>query len=155
MGELLYKYKDKVDIPTLGMVDDVLSVQKCSVDSVKANAFINAFVETKKLSFSKDKCHRIHIKNKTNKNKIPNCPALKVHNSVMEDSARQKYLGDIIENSGKIRATIDDRKRRGYAIVAEILAILEEIPLGKYKMEIGLHLRQAMLLNGILYNCEA
>merc|ERR1712240_336844 len=73
----------------------------------------------------------------------------------MEDSVRQKYLGDIIDNSGKIRATIEDRKRRGYAIVSEILAILDEIPLGKHKMEIGLHPRQAMLLNGILYNCEA
>ena len=46
-------------------------------------------------------------------------------------------------------------KNRGFAIVAEILAILQEIPLGKYKMEIGLKLRQAMLINGILFNSEA
>jgi hypothetical protein len=39
--------------------------------------------------------------------------------------------------------------------VSEILAIIEEIPLGKYKMEIGLKLRQAMLLNGMLLNSEA
>ena len=37
----------------------------------------------------------------------------------------------------------------------EIIAILDEIPLGRFKMEIGLKLRQAMLLNGILYNSEA
>ena len=43
----------------------------------------------------------------------------------------------------------------GFGIVNEIIAILDEIPLGRYKMEIGLKLRQAMLLNGILYNCEA
>ena len=31
---------------------------------------------------------------------------------------------------------------------------MNEIPLGQHKMEIGLHLRQAMLLNGMLYNSE-
>ena len=34
------------------------------------------------------------------------------------------------------------------------MSILEENPLGSHRMEIGLHLRQAMLLNGILYNSE-
>ena len=40
-------------------------------------------------------------------------------------------------------------------IIAEIKAILNEIPLGRYKLEIGLKLRQAMLINGMLYNSEA
>ena len=40
-------------------------------------------------------------------------------------------------------------------MVAEILAIINEIPLGQYKMEIGLKLRQAVLLNGLLFNSEA
>ena len=40
-------------------------------------------------------------------------------------------------------------------MVAEILAIVNDIPLGRYKMEIGLKLRQAMLLNGLLFNIEA
>ena len=155
--DLLYKYKDKVEIPTLGMVDDLLSIQKCSMDSVKANAVVNAFVESKKLTLSKNKCHKIHINNKQNKNKKNNvkCPTLKVHEAEMEDSVREKYLGDVIDENGKIRATIEDRQKRGFAIVSEILAILEEIPLGRHKMEIGLHLRQAMLLNGMLYNSEA
>ena len=46
-------------------------------------------------------------------------------------------------------------KRKDYAIAAEILAILDEIPLGQHKMEIGLQLRQAMLVNGMLFNSEA
>ena len=50
--ELTYKYKGVVDTPSLGMVDDVLSIQKCSGDALKANAVINAFVETKKLKLS-------------------------------------------------------------------------------------------------------
>ena len=65
------------------------------------------------------------------------------------------YLGDVVNSSGTIRDTIEDRKNKGFGIVNEILAILDEIPLGRYKMEIGLKLRQAMLLNGMLYNSEA
>ena len=151
--DLIYKYKGEVDIPTLGMVDDVLCIQKCSEDTVKMNAAVNAFIESKKLTLSETKCHRIHIERKPNK--PVECQQLKVHDKVMEDSTREKYLGDILDNSGKIRATIEERRAKGFGIVNEILAILEEIPLGRYRMEIGLSLRKAMLLNGILYNSEA
>jgi hypothetical protein len=78
-----------------------------------------------------------------------------VHDSEMKESSEKKYLGDLINTSGTIRKTVEERRNKGYGIVSEIIAILEEIPLGKYKHEIGLKLRQAMLLNGILYNSEA
>ena len=150
---LTYKYKGVVETPSLGMVDDILSVQKCSEDALKANAVINAFVEGKKLKLSNKKCHKIHI----SKRKTDECnnSELKIHGDKMSDSIKEKYLGDYITKSGKNDSTIEDRKGKGYGIVAEILAILDDIPLGKYKMEIGLMLRQAMLLNGILYNSEA
>ena len=64
----------------------------------------------------------------------------------MRESKQEKYFGDIINTSGTNRNTIADRKNKGYGIVNEILAILDEIPLGRFKMEIGLKLRQAMLL---------
>ena len=35
-----------------------------------------------------------------------------------------------------------------------ICAIIQDVPLGKYKVKIGLQLRQAMFLNGVLYNSE-
>ena len=152
-NEFTYKYKGVVETPSLGMVDDVLSVQKCSGDALKANAVINAFVESKKLKLSAKKCHKIHVSKK--KDKECRSSELKVHNEKMHESKEEKYLGDYITSSGKNDTTIEDRKNKGYGIVAEILAILDDIPLGKYKMEIGLMLRQAMLLNGILYNSEA
>ena len=151
--ELVYKYKGVVDTPCLGMVDDILSIQRCSNKSVKTNSVINAFVELKKLKFSETKCHRIHL-GKPNRNPS-NCPELKVHTEVMKNSAKEKYLGDIISNKGTIKATIEERKAKGYATVAEILAILKDIPLGQHKLEIGLQLRQAMFLNGVLFNSEA
>jgi hypothetical protein len=137
--DLLYKYKNEVNIPSLEMVDDILSIQKCSIDAVKINAVINSFIESKKLTLSKKKCNRIHI---SKRNKPNVCPEVKVHDAIMPNSDREKYLGDIVDKSGKIRATIaiEDRQKKGYGLTAEILGILNEIPLGQHKMEMGLQL---------------
>ena len=35
------------------------------------------------------------------------------------------------------------------------MSILDEVPLGRHRMEVGMKLREVMLLNGILYNSEA
>ena len=48
--ELLHMYKDKVPIPPLEMVDDILAISKCSSKSVIVNSMINSFIETKKNS---------------------------------------------------------------------------------------------------------
>ena len=128
--DLLYIYKNQVKIPSLGMVDDVISIQRCSSDAVKTNATINAFIESKKLTLSKSKCSRIHI-SKINPTAEHNCPELKVHDGKMANSNRKKYLGDIVDKSGKICTTVEDRQRKGSAAVAEIITILEEIRLGR------------------------
>ena len=121
------------------MVDDILAVQECSQDSVKINAVINSFIELKKLTLSSKKCSKIHIGKASTC-----CPDLKVHDVKMKNSDKEKYLGDQISRSGKVKETIDERVAKGYGIVAEILALLDEVPLGKYKLEMGLKLRQAM-----------
>ena len=36
---------------------------------------------------------------------------------------------------------VEERRAKGFAIINEILAIIEEISLGKYKIEIGMNLR--------------
>ena len=144
--ELLYMYKGVVAVPPICMVDDILSLQKCS-ESSKINAVINAFVELKKLTLSFTKCNRIHIGKQ-----VGSCPDLKVHDAQMNDSNQEKYLGDLVNKTGNIKATVADRVAKGHGIVSEIKAILNEVPLGKYKLEMGLQLRQAMLLNGLLYN---
>ena len=151
--KLTYKYKGKVDTPCLGMVDDIMCLQKCSVYSANVNAVVNAFIEGKKLKLSDKKCSRIHIQNKKCKKK-KECIDLKIHEENMKNSTKEKYLGDLITN-GSIRNTVEDRRNKGFGLVNEILAIIEEIPLGNYKIEIGLRLRQAMLVNGMLYNSEA
>merc|ERR1719319_2166555 len=78
-----------------------------------------------------------------------------VHEDTMKEINKEKYLGDTVESSGKLQATIDDRKTKGQGIVANILSIINEIPFGKYRITVGLKLREAMLINGMLFNSEA
>ena len=59
--ETLYKYKGLVSIPPLGMIDDELTISKCSVESVKTNSYMNNFAEMKRLEYGVKKCHKIHI----------------------------------------------------------------------------------------------
>ena len=146
--KLIYKYKGKVETPCLGMVDDILCLQKCSDATVNVNTVVNAFIEGKKLKFSNKKCSRIHVQKKKLKTE-PECLKIKVHEESMRNSNKEKYLGDVISN-GKIRSTIEERRNKGFGLVNEILAILDEIPLGRFRIEIGLRLWQAILLNGIL-----
>ena len=146
---LLYSYKGEVDVPPLLMIDDILTVSECGPTAVAMNATVNTFVETKKLTLKQSKCVAVHV-GKRNKN----CPDLKVHGERMHKEESVKYLGDILHKSGKAKANIKERQVKAHAIVAEISAILSEIPLGKYRMQVGLQLRQAMFLNGVLFNSE-
>ena len=146
--DTFYKYRGQIPVPPLGMVDDILSIQKPE-NAKQANIIINKFIELKKLTLSEKKCSRIKI----GKN-VPT-EEMKVHDYNMKESNKEKYIGDIIASNGKIDDTINQRQAKGFGIIADILSILDDIPLGKYKVEIGLLLREAMLINGLLYNSEA
>ena len=120
------------------MVDDVLSLQKCSQKSLQVNTTINTFCELEKLTLSeKKKSHIIHMGNQNQ-----NCPALKVHGNLMKHSGQETYLGDIINQNNKIKVNIESRKAKGYGKVA----IINEVPLGHWRVDAGLQLQQAMLI---------
>ena len=76
---------------------------------------------------------------------------LQVHRETMH---RKKYVGDVFHNSGKSRFNIIERCTKAYAILAEIRAILTDVPHRKYRTEVGLQFRQAMFVKGVLYNSE-
>jgi len=148
MPQNLYKYKG-VPIPPLGMVDDVISVS-CGQNTLEMNKVINKFIEEKRLRLSETKCVRIHIGKGHSE-----CPELKVHEHNMKDAQSEKYLGDTIDEKGKIKATIENRKKKSQGLRSEIMAIVNEIPFGKHRIEVALKLRESMFLNGMLFNSEA
>ena len=57
----------------------------------------------------------------------------------MKSSIKEKYFGDIINQHASIQATIDSRKKA----------------FGRHKSEVAMKLREAMLLNRILFHIEA
>ena len=79
--DMLFKYKDTVGVSSLEMVDNIVDMQLCRKDSLKSNAAINTFIENKKLTMGKDKCHKIHCGKRNNF-----CPELKVHKETMHES---------------------------------------------------------------------
>ena len=147
---LLYKYKNTVKVPVLGMVDDMLSVASCSSSSVITNSTINSFMEMNKLKLAQQKCGKIHIGKKSME-----CPTLNVHDQEMKNSDSAKYLGDIISNKGTLDENIKNHKLKGYSYISEIRALLSDMPFGHRRIEVCLMLRDAMFVNGILTNSEA
>ena len=77
-----------------------------------------------------------------------------MHGEKIHHTESAVYLGEVIHKSGKARFNINERCIKAYAIMAEIRAILQDVPLGKYKTKVGLQLRQAMFVNGILFDSE-
>ena len=153
--ELTYKFRGDPTIPigVLGMVDDTLAIAECGVKSVEKNAVVNSFMETHKLRMHKDKSVVVHVSN-VKKCSQP-CPQLKVHQDTMHEVDGAKYLGNILSSTGSNRDTIEDRRKKGWGKVSQILGILGEVDMGGHRMEAGLILRKAILTNSLLFSAEA
>ena len=57
-------------------------------------------------------------------------------------------------DKGNSKSTIEDRKIRGNAVLAQMTALLNDIPLGNRRVEAGIALRHAWFRNGCLFNSE-
>ena len=153
--EYMYKYKDKVDVVTLAMVDDLLGIANCGIESLELNTFINTQIEMKKLRFhtpgpdGKTKCHKIHV---GKRNEF--CPTLQVHGTKMPEVTNDTYLGDIISGDGTNKLNIESRVSRGLGKIAQIMGMIEKISLGKHFFKIALLLRESIFLSSILTNSE-
>ena len=154
-GEHHYLYKGTARILPLAMVDDYLGISKCGFTSLALNVFITSQIELKKLKFhtpdkhGKTKCHKIHV----GKNH-ENCSELKVHGTVMKAVKSDTYLGDVISADGKNTENIKSRVSKGLGIVSQIMNLMEMVNFGDHYFEIGMLLRESMLINGILTNSE-
>ena len=52
----------------------------------------------------------------------------------MKEAHEIKYLGDMLHENGKPKATILQRVNRGYAIVGQIFALLKDLPIGNLRI---------------------
>ena len=63
-------------------------------------------------------------------------------------------MGDYLTQFANPKATMQDRKEKGHGILSNMKALLDDIPLGSKRFEIGLTLRDSWFINGTLYNSE-
>ena len=126
---------------------------ECGNNSVVKNAVINSFVEANTLEMHVDKSKVLHVGNARKCNQP--CPTLKIHDDKMHEAQSFKYLGNTITTNGGNRATIEDRRNRGWGKVALIMGLLGEVELWANRMEAGLLLRKAILTSGLLFSAEA
>lgn len=151
----LYKYKDKVDIVALAMVDDLLGIAPCGLESLALNTFINVQIEMKKLKFhtpgpdGKTKCHKIHVGRKN-----VFCPTLLVHGTTMPEVTSDTYLGDVISGDGSNKLNIQSRVSKGLGKIAQIMSMVEKISLGRHYFKIAFLLRESIFLSSVLTNSE-
>ena len=150
MHDDLYKYRNCIAIPPLSMIDDILSVSQCSVKSIKLNAVIESKVNNKNLTMSHKKCSCIHVGNKKSE-----CRPLTINQNVMKTSSKEKYLGSILSDDGKISQNITDRHNKGMGTANQILCLLKDVHFGQYYFEMTSLFRNSMLINGILFSLEA
>ena len=152
---LQYKYKGDESIPigVMGFVDDTLGVSECGNAAIRKNAVINSFMETQRLTLSKEKSVVVHI-GKAAKCVLP-CPKLNVHSDPMDTSQCTKYLGNLLSSKGGVQETIEDRRKKGWGKISQIMGILGEVDMGTNRVEAGLLLRQSILVNSLLYSAEA
>ena len=120
----LYQCKEKVEIPPLGMVDDIFSVSKCGINSLLMNFFLNSKTSVKKLKFGTQKCHKLHVGKSDNlfivswevenKNEILTNirDLLDVEDDLhkIERVDKDKYVGDIISSDGGKKQEYSSKK---------------------------------------------
>ena len=77
--KLLYLYKDELGVPPLALIDDVLAISRCGVESVEMNAFLNQKTNIKRLKFGPEKCRQLHVGKKQS-----TCPDLIINTWKLE-----------------------------------------------------------------------
>ena len=73
----------------------------------------------------------------------------------MQDAEQEKYVGDVISNNGSNDANISRRRSIGSGAISQIFSILNEVSLGYQYIEIGLILRDSILLSKMLLSSES
>ena len=63
----MFKYRNVISIPPLGIIDDLAAIAECGPESVVLNAIIIAKINLKKLKFNQTKCVKLHVCKETKK----------------------------------------------------------------------------------------
>ena len=82
------------------------------------------------------------------------CGFLDVKDSEMRSATNEKYIGDLISNNGSNDAKLVRRRSQGICALSEIFSVLKEISMGSHYIEMGLIMRESILLSKMLLSAE-
>ena len=108
LRETLYKFKGFLKIPPMALIDDLLTITTCGINSLKMNGLVQSKIDSKRLELGSKKCFQMHIGKRKNL-----CPTLKVDTDEMKTATKQTYLGDIISSDAKVDENIARRRKKG------------------------------------------
>ena len=168
-----FLYRDEVKIPKVGFVDDILDINKCGEATLNMNKYTKDQMNRRKLQLSNDKCARMHIKGKGEKE--VNCEKVMIDKWKIEKEKKNEtielkdvhkgevqintveeylYLGDLVRSDGSSKGNVKLRLNKGQGILRDILHILEEIYLGPFFFDAFKLLRDSMFISVLTYNLE-
>ena len=169
-----YKYKDKLEISTLALVDDIIGVTEAGYKAAQMNAVLNVKTAEKYLQFGISKCKSMYVGK--NKKEVLDTDLFvdkwKVEFSVDEDTGEekmnetfeglaqigktmeQKYLGFVISAEGNNMANIKAIKNKSIGTIQKLMTKLNSLNLMKYYFECSIIFLNVMLRPSILYACE-
>ena len=169
-----YKYKDEVEVPALGMIDDIITISESGYKSTRLNSFLNVKIAAKKLQLGPEKCFVLHIGSAqeaykqieqcVNGWKMSEVQDFETGGQKWEDTLdnimelshvdSEKYLGQIISSDGKNTKNIQKIKNKGIGIQNKVIQMLEHMPAGIFQFEVAVILRNAYLISSMLCSSE-
>ena len=169
-----YKYKDKLPVGFLGLVDDIVGITEVGHKAQQLNSLINLKTAEKSLQFGVNKCkamivgksnhNYLHSKIMVDKWEVNYTDNLNNGNPVFEESFQglveiekvktQTYLGFVISSSGDNMAHIRSAKSKGTGVISKILSKLKSLNLQKYYFECAMILLNAILRPSLLFACD-
>ena len=168
------KYRDEVNIPKMGFVDDILDANKCGEKIKKMHEETVEQLNKRKLQINKDKSVKIHVKGRKDHNDCE-CEELFVDSwdiekhetasgNILKDKYKGKhpvkkvekyeYLGNVVEGDGSNKETMKERTAKGQGAVRDILQILEGCFFGDHYIEALKIMRNSKLTSVLTYNVE-
>ena len=147
-----YQGDPNIDIGFLNFVDDQLGISECYSSAAK-NAAICSFAETRKQQLCNVKSSSLHIGNSKNCKKP--CPQLKVHDESLIRKDASKYLGVLFNDKGNMKNTIEQRRNKGWGLIPMILSYIESIQSNQVRIQVGLQLRDSILVSTLLHSLES
>ena len=164
-----YKYKQKLQVGFLGLVDDIIGITEAGSKAQMFNAFLNIRTAEKTLQFGTAKCKYMIVGKQSDSfftndlmvdtwtvdySETGNILEKYDGQTPIDQTEQQKYLGFIISNTGNNMVNISAVKKKSFGIIPKILSKLNSLKLRKYYFEGALILMLSVLRPSILYASE-